>query len=353
MSYVIHLWKHAAPASIEDAVHLHEALLNQAPQPSPECFQLLLQRLVSRFPGPVGGQAGDGPTWVEPSPPVAALEGGVLSLALYGDGPAKLLPYLIDEAGELGMTVMDEQGGCVYLPGRLQLDLHGLSVRPIRKEPGSVKTQESLTERGVKARIKALLQAPLQQHGFAFGKGGDTWCEFVRETPAGLQLIKIYRATEVWQHLFYCSLVPSLRPDVAAAVHPARDIRVFVPLGAEVSGFPTHNYSPVFDCFVAATPDSLDHLLAAFLVAIKNGCIPVLDACSSVSEILAFDAKAQPNGPHLEDSAVLLGLCHLACDDIAVALERQLLKSGRDRGRQRILNEVSQRLAVLVPGPVP
>ncbi len=352
MSYVIHLWEHEAPRSMEQALQLHEHLLDsQGPAPLRR-FADLLARLVQRFPAQVGGvgaYAGDG-TWVEPAPPQVQTQGVVLSLALYGDRPAQLLPVLIDEAGALGLTVLDEQGGCVYLPGRVQLDMDGVSPRPAAARQPAPADAERLTAGILRARTKAVLQAPLQRHGFVLAKGGDTWSEFQRQTPAGLQAIKIYRTSELWQHLFYCSLTPSLPPAVAAAVAPAKEIRLFVPAGTALQDFARFDYSNDFDCFVACNIDQLDRLLPAFLASIESLCLPALDACQTASDVLDFDAAgtAPCSGAHLADSAVLLALNHLtAREDMALAVERQCLKSGHDRGRQRILNEVAGRLAAL------
>ncbi len=184
------------------------------------------------------------------------------------------------------------------------------------------------------------------------GQRGDTWSEFERQTPAGLQAIKIYRAREVWQHLFYCTLVPALPLEVAAAVAPARDIRLFVPAHAALQDFPRFDYSPDFDCFVACSADALDRLLAAFLVSMESQCLPALDACQTASGILDFDAKPL-HGLHLIDSAVFLGLNHMSGrEDMVALLERQARKSNNDRGRLRILNEVATRLSALrLAGP--
>jgi hypothetical protein len=347
MSYVIHLWEHEAPRSMVQALQLHEQLLvSSAPAPVSR-FSDLLARLVKRFPAEVGGQDADVATWVEPAPPRVDVDGVVLSLALYGEGPVLLLSALIDEADALGLTVLDEQGGCVYLPGRQQLDMDGVSARPAARAPTKIDA-ERLTVGIVRARIKALLQAPLQRHGFVMGKGGDTWSEFQRQTPAGLQVIKIYRAMEVWQHLFYCSLTPALPPTVAVAVAPAKDIRLFVPSGAPLQAFPRYDYSDSFDCFVACSIEELDLLLSAFLASIETLCLPVFDACLTALDVLNFDAGATLDGAHMNDSAVLLALNHLtAHEDMALLLDRQGLKTSYDRGRKRILNEVAARLAAL------
>ncbi|CAN7437876.1 hypothetical protein LJR066_002705 [Acidovorax sp. LjRoot66] len=347
MSYVIHLWEHEAPQSMAQALQLHERLLESAGPPPTARFAALLARLVRRFPAEVGGVEADEPTWVEPAPPRVDTEGAVLSLALYGEGPRRLLPVLIDEADALGLTVLDDQAGCLYLPGRRQLDMDGISDRPAAAEQPATEP-ERLIPRKIAARIRSQLQGPLARHGFELVEGSSTGSEFRRKTPAGLQSIQIHRAQEVWQHFFCCSLKPTLPPALAAVVALAPDIRLYVPVHAALQRFQRFDVSGYFDAFAASTPAELDSLLAAFLASIESQCLSALDACVTVEGLLEFDEKAGASGVHLDDSIVLLALSHVTGrEEMATTIQRQLAKSNYDRGRNRILNLIATRLAVL------
>lgn len=347
MSYVIHLWEHEAPQSMAQALQLHERLLDAAEPPPKARFAALLDRLVRHFPAEVGGAAAEEPTWVEPAPPRVDTEGAVLSLALYGEGPQRLLPVLIDEAGALGLTVLDEQGGCVYLPGRRQLDINGLSDRPAVAER-RVAEPERLTVRSIAACVRRQLQGPLARHGFEMSEGRGPGWEFQRQTPAGLQSIHVHQTSEVWQHYFYCSLTPTLPPDVAAVVALQPNIRLYVPQHAGLQHFQRFDISRSFDAFAASSPAELDSLLTAFMASIESQVLPALDACSTVNGLLAFDEKAGAQGAHLDDSIALLALNHLAGrKEMATFIQCQLPKTNHDRGRNRILNLIATRLAEL------
>lgn len=329
------------------ALQLHERLLESAGPPPTARFAALLARLVRRFPAEVGGVEADEPTWVEPAPPRVDTEGAVLSLALYGEGPRRLLPVLIDEADALGLTVLDDQAGCLYLPGRRQLDMDGISDRPAAAEQPATEP-ERLIPRKIAARIRSQLQGPLARHGFELVEGSSTGSEFRRKTPAGLQSIQIHRAQEVWQHFFCCSLKPTLPPALAAVVALAPDIRLYVPVHAALQRFQRFDVSGYFDAFAASTPAELDSLLAAFLASIESQCLSALDACVTVEGLLEFDEKAGASGVHLDDSIVLLALSHVTGrEEMATTIQRQLAKSNYDRGRNRILNLIATRLAVL------
>jgi len=347
MSYVIHIWEHEVPQSMAQALQLHERLLESAGPPPTARFAALLARLVRRFPAEVGGVEADEPTWVEPAPPRVDTEGAVLSLALYGEGPRRLLPVLIDEADALGLTVLDDQAGCLYLPGRRQLDMDGISGRPAAAEQ-PVTEPERLTPRKIAACVRSQLQGPLARHGFELAEGSSTGSVFRRRTPAGLQGIHIHRANEVWQHFFYCSLTPTLPPDVAAVVALAPDIRLHVPVHAALQGFQRFDVSGYFDAFAASTAAELDLLLAAVLVSIESQCLPALDACVTVEGLLEFDEKAGASGVHLDDSIVWLALNHVTGrEEMATLIQRQLAKSNHDRGRNRILHLIATRLTAL------
>lgn len=346
MSYVIHLWEHPAPATMEEALALHERLLDSTAAAPTARFATLLDRLVQRFPAQVGGVDAEEPTWVEPAPPTVDVEGVVLSLALYGDGPSELLPVLVDEAGALGLSVLDEQGGCLFLPGRLQLDMEGLSERPRAAAPAP--QPERLTSRIAKARIRAVMASPMARHGFSMGTDEDGGVLFTRPTTAGTQHIYVYHANEAWQYYFFAWITPDLPPHLAKVVAYQRRTRLVVPVHPALQGFERYGSSDPFDEFVACSVAELDSLLEAFLVSIEAQCLPALEACRTAAGLLAFDQATATQAVHLNDSIVLLALNHwIGQEDMAVVIERQLAKSGHDRTRKRILGETAEELAAL------
>jgi hypothetical protein len=343
MSYVVHLWAGHEPSSLDQAMGLLETLTDSTTPPSAEVkarFAALVQQLIERFPAEVGGQDEAVSTWVEPAPPDLNLsfDGEVFSLAIYGEGISQLVPLLQSEAGKFGLTLLDEQGGTVHLPGGRSLDLHGL-VAPRAAPPQPAGRSERLTERGIKARTRDLLAPQLEPLGFKF-KEHSNWCSFSRDTPVGVQRIHVFRYPEgaSKKSALVCEIDVALPDEVSKALAPLFPVPVYAHRVEDFEGLRLdENYLGLITHW-AETPREFDDWLAQAERLIMQRYVPALDACRTPRALLDVDAGLLP-GVTLYDSGVLLALAYLLGDvDLSACLAHQLSKSGHDPVRVRILN---------------
>ncbi|MBS1159756.1 MAG: hypothetical protein H6R15_2175 [Proteobacteria bacterium] len=124
MSYVVHFWSRPMPKSLDQAIEIFAALQNESRTQNP-LFQMLAKRLTARFPCIMELEEDD--------PRMAWTDGplnGITQEATYGIGILtdkidEVQPFVVETATTLGLVVMDDQQGEVYLPGGTVLNSAG------------------------------------------------------------------------------------------------------------------------------------------------------------------------------------------------------------------------------------
>lgn len=319
MSYVVHLWEHAAPDTLKAAQALHERLSAMPPPPGNK-FGALAQALIQRFPVEVGGAApssdaegGEPAEWVE-SVPDGNSPGAVYSLAVYGDGIDRLLPFLIDTANALGLTVYDDQAGQVFLPGGWVLDEGGRSVRAsVQAEPPAT---GPLTPALAKAALKEFATAHLKPLGFTC-KVDRFGATLRRKTPVGEQVLTIMLADAAGVRISLAAeLVANLPPSLAEIVKPQTSI--YLALGPCVAlrafAVPVAGDDP-WPTFDVAHSDDLRQWLHGYEDMVRTELLPLLDACRTAAGILECDLHGERYVARLKPSLVTLAL--LRCSGIS------------------------------------
>jgi hypothetical protein len=109
MSYVIHLWEHPAPLTIQQAEAQHQALAGKPSPPNPkwklvaECVEARMEELGEPLE-----------EWPEDSPPDA--DHAERTYPLLIPGQDTFLEVVVEVATSLGLVVYDDQAARVYLP---------------------------------------------------------------------------------------------------------------------------------------------------------------------------------------------------------------------------------------------
>lgn len=163
MSYVLHVWEHdPLPTHILAAAELHRRLSAQRGDQNPK-FIAFAKQLTERYPcdsdendDDLGGVWSDGPL------------DGITSRAVYSLGiqTVEVMPFLVECANRLGLTVYNDQAGEAYLPGGRVLTLPGqppsLMDVPYVPDPNRFETRAQIAE-----VIMAGLQPLMEESGFS------------------------------------------------------------------------------------------------------------------------------------------------------------------------------------------
>ena len=194
MSYVVHLFEHPGPATLDEATAVHSRLSATAAPPNPK-FAQLAKALVQRFPVEVGGSVGGLPLWLESVPDGDTGGSAVYSLGVYDGGLTHLLPVLVGLALPMGLCVVDEQAGRCYLPGGWALTVRGRHplrprAEPVAAAPAAGAAPTPLTMAWVNKRLREALGPALAQAGFTPFDVLHS-LRFTRATEAGLQHIHL------------------------------------------------------------------------------------------------------------------------------------------------------------------
>ncbi len=330
MSYVVQLWESPVPDSLDQACEMLERLSEEGvPAPAPDKFRALIARLVAHFPQEVGAADPNGPTWLVPAPPRLEWDGAVFSLALYGDGPAELIPVLEDEAQALGLVLLDEQAGTVQLPdGRLfghdgRLERSAVVPGAAAAVPPDWRAQR-LSERLAQAMTRERLLPALAPLGFRL-VAGENYSQFRRRTEAGEQVIQVTRPPPgTINHQLTCRLELEVDAAIETALAPMYPISVCLHSGAD---FPNHalhcQYLSVWE-HRAETSVEFSAWLEVALDLLLNKYIPFLNRCQTAADILREDEE---NIASLGVSISFLALAHsLGRQDLGAIIERQVRK---------------------------
>lgn len=362
MSYVVHVFEHAPPATLREALGVFERLSSRSAAANPR-FAQLAQALIRRFPSEVGGQAPLQPMWVESVPDGDTGGSAVYSLGLYDGGIQRLLPALVSEALKLGLCVLDEQAARCYVPdawaltedGRRRL---GFQAPPPPPADDTVVPAE-LTPGWVCRRLLAVVGAALAPDGFVGrlqGRGDSI--TFSRSTEAGLQHLSLSAKD---RSAIEVTLFAELEPELPYALHRAclAQFKVSCQVLAHTALQPHQTYSDrgkalddLFGYTISMSAKAFDEEASAIVSCLRDEYLPLLKACSDLPGIVrtAQDAGALPG--RLQPSRALLALVHWAgladVQDHAEALAARLLARPKgDRSVAALMRRSARRLAAL------
>ena len=119
MSYVVHVWEHPEPRTLQAADSIHNSLAGQSSRPNPK-WRLLGERVEARL-AELGTPLEE---WPDGSPPDPAHAERTLPVLI--DLNDQLLGVLVDVANSLVMYVYDDQAARLYLPFGYVLTWEGL-----------------------------------------------------------------------------------------------------------------------------------------------------------------------------------------------------------------------------------
>ncbi len=202
MSYVLKIWENPSgavlPATVNEAVGLLEKLHKSRPGQNPK-FILLAQRLTKRFPCP---SSDDVPSDVEDISEDDDWAWGGASMDGKADAAVYVLgvnirieglrPFVIQEANELGLCVMDDQAGEIYLPGGKFLSVH---ASPASQPVPEIDDDDVPKTRELAKHIFERLTSILAQKGYKAGKKN---LSFKRELSNGWHQISVVTGKDWW-----------------------------------------------------------------------------------------------------------------------------------------------------------
>lgn len=177
MSYTLHLWERPVPADLDEALALHESLAGQH-VPQVAAFLTLASRLAARYPS-IRTQPDDDGVWSD-GPLDGRTDEPVYSIGIRSQALDEVAPFVVETARALGLTVLDEQAGVVYLPDGRALDHRGaVPERPPLPSPLPASTSRPTTLPAMRDWLMDTLGTMLEPHGFGRRSPG-------RATPAAL-----------------------------------------------------------------------------------------------------------------------------------------------------------------------
>jgi hypothetical protein len=170
MSYVLQIWETPIPSTVQEAADINKQLQDQEGPQNPK-FIALANQLTKRYPcisQLTGEEEGyeevvwsDGPLDGETSNPVYGV--GITSNHI-----AEVLPFVVQTAQSLGLTVYDEQAGQTHLPSGQLLTIPGqapVKIEEPEEDPEYIKSAAHSQ--------KVLMQhvtSYFKSHGFIYDK---------------------------------------------------------------------------------------------------------------------------------------------------------------------------------------
>ena len=339
MSYVVHIWEEAMPASLQEADLLHTQLAGTAAATNPK-FAQLARTLIGRFPAEVGGRGGAGAEWVE-SPPDGQTDTRVYSVGLYEEGITQLLPVLVDVASGLGLTVYDDQAGRAYLPGGAVLGKPGSWQAPV----AAVEVPAPVTLAQLKARFKAVVLPALAICGFKL-QPEKLGLSFIRQRPLEEQKLLVeFEAAGLYTTIRLAGVImPALPAALMQAVGPG--IRISL---QTMHGRPLENFQEPGDTsrstYLVDDANSAERFVDGYVAQVQEAWLPFLDAAADVAGLMACDRDGGRFGVVCRPSYGTLGIAHwTGVPDFDAMVADHARRHGPDPGTARVLQSVVSRL---------
>jgi len=224
MSYVLKFWEppqgEAAPKDVYEADDLVDRLENVWTGQNPK-FLALAERLTSRFPCITSPQAALIPNyeWAWSEGPIdGRTEEGVYSIGLRSSKLSEVRPFVVKQAGLLGLGVLDTQAGQAFLPDGRILEVKRVAVPS--QQPSRPKAPPA---REVAQEVFSRLQPLLKVHGFNGRKSDLTFrCDFGTGWHIAHILMSDFAPLSVEFELFIKSRLNTVSELYAAIIAPEK-----------------------------------------------------------------------------------------------------------------------------------
>ncbi len=359
MSYVVHVFAHEPPSTLDEAVALVERLSGQRAAPNPR-FSELARALIARFPSEVGGQPPRQELWLEDVPDGDTGVSAVYSLGLSGAGIQRLLPALVSQALRLGLCVLDEQSARCYVPDAWALTEDGRRRLNFQAPPPAPADESvvpaELTVGWVCRRLLAVVGSALATEGFV-GRLQDRGqgVAFCRSTEAGLQHLWLGIRESVGIEV---TLMAELEPELPYALHRAclQQVKISCKVFAHHALQPHQTYhdrgkSPdeLHGYTFALSPKDFDAQTRALVDCLRDEYLPLLKACSDLPGIVRTAQNPVGLPGRLEPSRAWLALVHWAAlDDVQAFAQAVTARHFADKPRMAgFMQRSARRMAAL------
>ncbi len=167
MSYILHIWEHPVPTSVAEATQIQSRLHAQRGAQNPKFIELAT-RLTERHPCITTLDDEDPEAVWSDGPLDGKTERAVYGIGIQTEFLNTVVPFVVETAGALGLTVFDMQAGEARLPGGRVLTLPGRM--PVDFTPLPAKPEELESKRQVAQLILEGLRPLLESHGFNLAK---------------------------------------------------------------------------------------------------------------------------------------------------------------------------------------
>lgn len=278
MSHLLHVWEVPRPASVADAVAIRGRLQREGAAPSPR-FALLAARLTARHPDIDASDDDDADPGVWTDGPLAANgRGPVFGIGIQAHAAEAVVPFVVATARALGLVVLDEESGLVFLPdGRV------LGQRPsVAAPPPPPPPDRALTRAEVLQALHRALGPRLVAAGFGPAEGD---ADYQRAMPAARVVVKFdceSRAPEHQVSVHTSLVVPGTQPLALVQLLAPRPHIVTVRDHelAAAAGIvwprtaPTHGSPAIIE-----TPDELQGLCAHWQQRLEAVLLPLVERC--------------------------------------------------------------------------
>lgn len=183
MSYVVHFWSQPIPKSLDQANQIFTSLQNDSRGQNP-LFPMLAKRLTARFPCILELEEDDPRAAWSDGPLDGLTQNGTYGIGIQTDKVDEVQPFVVETATSLGLVVMDDQQGEVYLPGGTVLNHDGARPgRHLGMELGG-NLSATLVERTLQDAMYPLLVAA----GFEEIKALGGWWRTLEQGSQSLRL---------------------------------------------------------------------------------------------------------------------------------------------------------------------
>lgn len=144
MSYVIHVWEHPVPATLEEADGILGELLDETSPGKQPRLAALVNALWERYPRDLDTDRED-PVWSDGSLAKGYDGLPVVTLGIMTPHLDEVVPFVAQTANSLGLVVFDLQYGTAYLPSGRVLGAKPAAPSPTKEKPlNRVKVQDAL-----------------------------------------------------------------------------------------------------------------------------------------------------------------------------------------------------------------
>lgn len=302
MSYALHIWEQPAgcpvPVSIEAADHLLNQLHDTSSGQNPKFIQLA-QRLTARFPCICSPKAENLPEseWAWSDGPLnGETESAVFGLGLNSEMLDSVRPFVLQQAKSLGLNVMDEQAGEVFLTDGKVLRQSGSSA------PSNVpeKDYDDVPKRAALVQIVFEKLTPfLAQYGFKARKSDRS---FKRTFPNGWNVLDI-SSGDMWPlnapFSFNAQIrfneVTNLMCALGFPEKPSDQVKLSYTAGAPQVRWmdgEIHSFQSREGSYVVRSYSEIDAVIEHLKMKLETRLLPILEKCKTIE---GLDEVLNPN----------------------------------------------------------